>query len=92
MDFVSGLIGETGLAGAGGLATSMAGTGWDGGFCGKSGVVLALEGAPVSGGAEGFGGVAWGVTGAVCFVMLGIGLVTAVDQAGGADVTGAGSS
>jgi hypothetical protein len=61
-----------------------------GAFCGKRGVVLALAGAPVSGGAEGFGGS--GVTGDVILEMLGIGLVTAVDHAGGTLLTGAGSN
>ncbi len=63
----------------------------DGGFWGKRGVVLALGGAPVRGGAAGRAG--GGVTFPVGdLVMLGIGLVTAVDQAGGTFVTGAGSS
>jgi len=60
------------------------------GFCGKRGVVFALAGAPVSGGAEGRGGSC--VTGVVSFDMLGIGLVTAVDQAGGRLLAGAGSN
>jgi hypothetical protein len=53
-------------------------------------VVFAVAGAPVSGGAMGLGG-------GVCvrlggsFATLGIGLVTAVDQAGGVLVAGAGS-
>jgi len=54
-------------------------------------VVFALAGEPVRGGAEGFGG-GWGVTGAVDFETVGIGLVTAVDQAGGTTVGGTGSS
>ena len=63
----------------------------DCGFCGKRGVVLALGGAPVRGGAAGRGG--GGVMLPVgALEMLGIGLVTAVDQAGGTFVTGAGSS
>jgi hypothetical protein len=63
----------------------------DGGFWGKRGVVLALGGAPVRGGAAERGG--GGVTLPVGDLeMLGIGFVTAVDQAGGTFVTGAGSS
>jgi hypothetical protein len=71
------------------------GTCCDGGFCGKRGVVFALDGAPVTGGAEGFGGIGGGGVargGGGVFEMLGIGLVTAVDHAGGTFVTGAGSS
>jgi hypothetical protein len=75
----------------GGLVKPSVGTGWDAGFCGKSGVVFALAGDPVSGGAEGFGG-GWGVTAEVSFATVGMGLVTAVDQAGGTFVTGAGSN
>ena len=68
-------------------------TGPDGGFCGKRGVVLALGGAPVKGGAAGRGGGAcWERLPVGGLAMLGIGLVTAVDQAGGRFVTGAGSS
>jgi hypothetical protein len=52
-------------------------------FCGKRGVVLALGGAPVEGGAEGRAGS--DPEGG--FVTLGIGLVTAVAQAG-AEVAG----
>jgi hypothetical protein len=74
--------------GGGGRTAPSGGTGCDG-FWGKSGVVFALEGAPVTGGAEGRG--AEGVWAGV-FEMLGIGLVTAVDQAGGTFETGAGSS
>jgi len=59
-----------------------------GDFCGKRGVVLALGGAPVNGGAEGLGGRGSEGT----FETLGIGLVTAVDQAGGAADVGVGSS
>ena len=47
-------------------------------------MVLALGGAPVKGGAEGRGGRA--LVG--CLDALGIGLVTAVDQAGGTDDVG----
>ena len=57
---------------------------------------MAVGGAPVRGGADGRGGTASlgaGVEGGVAFAeMLGIGLVTAVDQAGGTLETGAGSS
>ena len=80
----------------GGTATGATGDGTGGtftlwvGFCGKRGVVFALAGAPVSGGAEGRGGSC--VTGVVSFDMLGIGLVTAVDQAGGRLLAGAGSN
>ncbi len=59
-------------------------------------MVLAVGGEPVSGGAEGLGGcgVSAGAAagGAVTFEMLGIGLVTAVDQAGGTLLVGAGTS
>jgi hypothetical protein len=62
----------------------------DGGLCGKRGVVFAVGGAPVRGGAAERGG---GVTCDVGVLeILGIGLVTAVDQAGGTFETGAGSS
>jgi hypothetical protein len=44
------------------------------------------------GGAEGFGGTGGGVAAGGGFTMLGIGLVTAVDHAGGTLVTGAGSN
>jgi hypothetical protein len=79
---------------AGGLPNTGTRTGPDAGFCGKRGVVFALGGAPVSGGADGRGGaaatgVARGALGG--FEMLGIGFVTAVDQAGGTFVTGTGS-
>jgi hypothetical protein len=67
------------------------GTGWEGVFCGKRGVVFALAGEPVRGGAEGFGG-GWGVTLEETFEALGMGLVTAVDQAGGTFEVGAGSN
>jgi hypothetical protein len=88
----AGAGGTTGGAeGAAGLVRPKVGTGWDGGRWGKRGVVFALAGEPVRGGAEGFGGAS-GVTLEVCFEMLGIGLVTAVDQAGGAFVTGAGTN
>jgi len=88
--------GGTLTAGGGGVAPSV-GTLPAGGFTGKRGVVLAVGGAPVSGGAAGRGGVAsvgGGVGGGVGFAeMLGIGLVTAVDHAGGTPgVDGAGSS
>jgi hypothetical protein len=63
----------------------------EGGLGGKRGVVLAWGGAPVSGGAEGLAaGVSAG--GGVALERLGIGLVTAVDHAGGAEVAGAGSN
>jgi hypothetical protein len=80
-----------GSTGGAGSFDSRAGTRWDGGFCGKRGVVFALDGAPVKGGAAGCG-TAGGVSLEVIFEMLGIGLVTAVDQAGGTFDTGAGSS
>lgn len=73
-----------GLDSSGSLLTPMAA----GLFCGKSGVVLALGGAPVRGGAEGLGGSE--PDGG--FVTLGIGLVTAVDHAGGKDEVGASSN
>jgi hypothetical protein len=53
---------------------------------------LALGGAPVSGGAEGLGGVCGIPPDGAFFEMEGMGLVTAVDQAGGRLVTGAGSN
>jgi hypothetical protein len=79
---------------AGGVPNIGERTGPVGGFCGKRGVVLALGGEPVSGGAEAFGGAPWGVTLelAVSLEILGIGLVTAVDQAGGRFDEGAGSN
>jgi len=70
------------------VVTPMAEAGWVGAFCGKRGVVFAFGGAPVTGGAEGFGGMK--PEGGLA--TLGIGLVTAVDQAGGPDETGAGSN
>lgn len=83
----------SGLGPGGGVVTGgvRLGTDWEGLFCGKSGVVFAVGGAPVRGGAEGLGG---GCVGTLdeCLVMLGIGLVTAVDQAGGTVETGAGSN
>jgi hypothetical protein len=64
-----------------------------GGLGGKRGVVLAVAGAPVSGGAAGLAaGVSAGSGAGVDLAMVGIGLVTAVDQAGGTLLTGAGSS
>ena len=82
----------TGSSVAGGwVKPGLAGTGWEGFFCGKRGVVFALAGAPVRGGAEGFGG-GWGVTSEATFNALGIGLVTAVDQAGRTLEVGAGSN
>jgi hypothetical protein len=60
----------------------------DGGsFCGKSGVVLAAGGEPVNGGAA---GRAWGSAIDGGRETFGMGLVTAVDQAGGTFWTGAG--
>ena len=89
---VGGAIGVgAGAAACGGIGGGVApstGTFCDGGFCGKRGVVFAVGGAPVTGGARGRGGV-W-PSGAV-FAMVGIGLVTAVDQAGGTLLTGVGS-
>jgi len=82
----------TGRSVAGGLVKpGLVGTGWEGFFCGKRGVVFALAGAPVRGGAEGFGG-GGGVLVKETFAALGIGLVTAVDQAGGTFEVGAGSN
>jgi hypothetical protein len=78
-------------AGAGALLMLSGATSWDGGFCGKRGVVLALAGEPLMGGADGFCGGGGGVELGATFEMLGMGLVTAVDQAGGTFVTGAGS-
>jgi hypothetical protein len=72
--------------------TAPGGIVWEAGFWGKRGVVLAVGGAPVSGGAIGLGGV-WGVTGGgLSLEMLGMGAVTAVDQAGGAPVEGVGTN
>jgi hypothetical protein len=62
--------------------------GGEGFFCGKRGVVFKMEGESATGGAEGFGGN--GTEGG--FERLGIGLVTAVDQAGGTLGTGASSN
>jgi hypothetical protein len=81
----------TGRSVAGGLVKPRVGTGWEAVFCGKRGFVFALAGEPVRGGAEGFGG-GWGVTLEESFEALGMGLVTAVDQAGGTFVTGASSN
>lgn len=82
-----GCCGLVGRPGAGGTSCDCGGLG------GKSGFVFDVGGAPVRGGAA---GLAWEVGGGVgwlgVFVMVGIGLVTAVDQAGGAPVEGAGSS
>jgi hypothetical protein len=82
-----------GRSAAGGLVKpGLVGTDWEGFFCGKRGVVFALDGEPVRGGAEGFGG-GWGVGGGeAVFAALGMGLVTAVDQAGGTFKVGAGSN
>jgi len=63
--------------------------GGGGDFWGKRGVVFEAAGAPVMGGAIGLAGGCW--LGADFAVMLGIGLVTAVDHAGGLLETGAGS-
>ena len=62
-----------------------------GDLTGKSGVVFAVGGAPVKGGADGLAG-AGGSPPEAGRVMLGIGLVTAVDHAGGALVVGTGSN
>jgi hypothetical protein len=83
--------GSTGAGGAGG-GDPRTGTLWEGGLGGKSGVVLAVGGAPVSGGAVGRGAGASETGGGVAFEMLGIGLVTAVDHAGGTLLEGAGSN
>jgi hypothetical protein len=64
---------------------------WEEGLGGKRGVVFVLLGEPVRGGAEGLGG-AGGVRLEESFKAVGMGLVTAVDQAGGTFVTGAGSN
>ncbi len=82
------------VGGAGGTEPKI-GTRPDGGLGGKSGVVFAVAGAPVSGGAAGRAAgasVGAGGGGVGDFEMVGIGLVTAVDQAGGTLVAGAGSS
>jgi hypothetical protein len=86
----SGGVADTG--GAGGVGSG--GTLCVGGLGGKRGVVLAVDGAPVSGGAMGFaaGASVGGGEGGADFAMLGIGLVTAVDHAGGTLLTGAGSN
>ena len=79
--------------GGGGGVEPSTGTFPDGGLGGNKGVVLAVGGAPVSGGAEGLaGGASEGTGGGAIFAMVGIGLVTAVDQAGGTLVAGAGSN
>jgi hypothetical protein len=67
---------------------------WEGDLGGKRGVVLAVGGAPVRGGADGLVGGGWVETLEleVSFETLGMGLVTAVDQAGGTFATGAGSN
>jgi hypothetical protein len=70
-----------GTAWAGGGAAAMA---CEGDFGGKRGVVFDPAGAPVIGGARGLEGDWLGGV----FEMLGIGFVTAVDQAGGALVAG----
>ena len=59
-------------------------------FCGNKGVVLALAGAPVIGGAEGLGVGGGEPDAGFTMPAPGIGLVTAVDQAGG--VVGVGVS
>ena len=91
-----GAMGGGGTFIAGGGVEPSGGTPPTGGLIGKRGVVLAVGGAPVSGGADGRGGIvslAGGVGGGVGFAeILGIGLVTAVDHAGGTLLTGAGSS
>jgi hypothetical protein len=67
------------------------GTGCDN-LCGKSGVVFALAGEPVIGGAAGLGGVCGFMLEETFPALLGIGFVTAVDQAGGTLGTGVGSN
>ena len=87
-------VGGAEALGGGGVAPKL-GTPPDGGLGGKRGVVLAVGGEPVSGGADGrAAGVSEGV-GAGGFgarEIVGIGLVTAVDHAGGTFDTGAGSN
>lgn len=94
-DFVTGRSGAGGGIGggaaAGGLVEPRLETCWEGDFCGKSGVVFAVGGEPVRGGAEGFGG-AWVGPLEESFEILGMGLVTAVDQAGGTFEAGTGSN
>ena len=81
--------GAVGVAAAAGLAGGGTCSDWDGGLAGKRGVVFDPGGAPVNGGAAGLvGGVC---AGGADFAMDGIGLVTAVDHAGGALEVGAGS-
>jgi hypothetical protein len=87
---------EGGAVGNGAAPT--VGTDCEGDLRGKSGVVLAEGGEPVKGGAEDFGGCGVSCTGdgggtdAVgVFEILGIGFVTAVDQAGGTLLDGAGT-
>jgi len=91
----AGLALVAGRSVAGGwVRPGLGGTGWERFFCGKRGVVFAVAGEPVRGGAEGFGG-GWGVMVEEVeesFAALGIGLVTAVDQAGGTFKVGAGSN
>ena len=85
-------MGGGGMFVAGGGVAPSVGTPPAGGLTGKRGVVFAVGGAPVRGGAAGRGGIA-SLGGGVGFAeMLGIGLVTAVDHAGGTLLTGAGSS
>ena len=89
-----GVLTCAGRGGNGGGAPRTGALTWPvGGFCGKRGVVLALDGAPVIGGAEGRGGgAAWvGSCTLGGLEIFGIGLVTAVDHAGGTLVTGTGS-
>jgi hypothetical protein len=81
----------TGRCGTGTVAELRVGTGCEGAFCGKRGVVFAVGGAPVRGGAEGLGATGAGRL-EESFDTLGIGLVTAVDHAGGTLLEGAGSN
>jgi hypothetical protein len=84
-----GVILRVGVSDAGdAVATPREATAGEGFFCGKRGVVFELAAYPVVGGAVGFRGIA--PEGG--FETLGIGLVTAVDQAGGVPETGASSN
>ncbi len=85
-------MGRGGGVPAGGVTLAGGGNVCEAGFCGKRGVVFAVGGAPVTGGAIGLGGVCGFGAGGLSFETLGIGLVTAVDQAGGAFVTGVGTN
>jgi hypothetical protein len=90
----TGLELVTGVGGgSGGFTGALDGTGvgWVA-LCGKRGVVFALAGEPVSGGATGLGCGCGVKPEETLPALLGIGFVTAVDQAGGTLGTGVGSN